>query len=88
MPSLSIPDLRAAIDPVHDTQAVFRVVLEALSRPGSPRTVPVAAAGAPGNPWLTAVLLTLLDHEVSFAAHADPATEIFVCGRTSARPAP
>jgi alpha-D-ribose 1-methylphosphonate 5-triphosphate synthase subunit PhnH len=87
MQSLSIPELRSAIDSVHDTQAVFRVVLEALSRPGSQRRVPVAAADAPSNPWLTAVLLTLLDHEVSFVAVSEAATETFVRARTNARPA-
>jgi alpha-D-ribose 1-methylphosphonate 5-triphosphate synthase subunit PhnH len=83
-----ITDLRAAIDPVHDTQATFRVVLEALSRPGCKHRLPIAANHATGNPWLTAVLLALLDHEVSFVALADPATDTFVRARTSARLAP
>jgi alpha-D-ribose 1-methylphosphonate 5-triphosphate synthase subunit PhnH len=73
------------MDPVHDTQRVFRVVLEALSRPGMAYAVPVAAADAPRNPWLTSVLLTLLDHETSFAADADRGTEEFVRARTNAR---
>lgn len=88
MQSLSLTDLRAAIDPVHDTQTTFRVVLEALSQPGIQRRLPVAAADAPGNAWVAAVLLTLLDHEVSFAAITDSATEAFVRARTSARHAP
>ena len=76
------------MDPVHDTQRVFRVMLEALSRPGVACGVPIAAADAPGNAWLTSVLLTLLDHETSFAAAADRGTEEFVRARTNARVAP
>jgi alpha-D-ribose 1-methylphosphonate 5-triphosphate synthase subunit PhnH len=57
--------LRPALDPVHDTQAVFRVLLEAIAGPGVWRQVPARAEGAPTNPWLAAVLLTVLDHETS-----------------------
>lgn len=77
--------VRPALDPVHDTQAVFRVVLEALSQPAVWRQLPISAAGAPANPWIAAVLLTLLDHETSFAALVDAATEEFVRARTNAR---
>jgi alpha-D-ribose 1-methylphosphonate 5-triphosphate synthase subunit PhnH len=77
--------LRPALDPIHATQATFRVLLEALSEPGAWHQVPARAEGAPGNPWLTAVLLTLLDHETSFAALCDDATEEFVRARTKAR---
>src|SRR5262245_42646835 len=38
-----------------------------MARPGSVKRLPVAAADAPVNPWLAAVLVTLLDHEVSLA---------------------
>ena len=46
-------------------QATFRAVLEALSRPGRVCRLPAGAAGAPGNPWAAALLLTLLDHETA-----------------------
>ncbi len=62
------------------TQVVFRGVLEALSRPGRPVELPVAAcqslappAGA--SPALAALALTLLDGEVSLwtaASFSDP----------------
>jgi alpha-D-ribose 1-methylphosphonate 5-triphosphate synthase subunit PhnH len=80
-------DLRLALDPVHDTQAIFRVLLEALARPGVPRQIPVPALDAPANPWVASVLLTVLDHETSFASLADEPTERFVRARTSARDA-
>ena len=61
-------------DPIFDSQATFRVVLEAMARPGRVGRVPmpdprcpVAGAGA-----LSAVLLTLLDHEVTFAVAPSP----------------
>lgn len=78
-------DLRLALDPVHDTQRVFRVVLEALARPGHSRQVPVAALDAPSNPWVAAILLTLLDHETSLVTVGDDPTDRFVRARTSAR---
>jgi alpha-D-ribose 1-methylphosphonate 5-triphosphate synthase subunit PhnH len=85
--AFALSDLRLALDPVHDTQLVFRAVLEALARPGCNQQVPVAALDAPRNPWVAAVLLTLLDHETSFATVGDDTTERFVRARTGARPA-
>lgn len=59
---------RGFADPTHDAQAVFRCVLEALSRPGRLQTIAAAdglQAPAPLSRGLTAVLLTLLDGESS-----------------------
>ena len=39
--------LRPALDPVHDTQATFHVLLQALARPGTVLRLPVRAEGAP-----------------------------------------
>ncbi len=79
-----------ALDPVRDTQATFRVVLNALSWPGSVWRLPTAAAGAPANAWAAAVLITLLDHETTLATEALPALAelaTFVRQRTSHSPA-
>jgi alpha-D-ribose 1-methylphosphonate 5-triphosphate synthase subunit PhnH len=77
------------LDPVRETQLTFRVLLDAMARPGTVRQLPVAAEGAPVNPWLAATLLTLLDHEVGLAV--EPFTgadsiELYVRQRTAARP--
>src|ERR1700760_4116363 len=83
----------SVFDPVHDTQRTFRVLLDALARPGQLHQLPVAVPGAPGNGWLAAALLTLLDHEVSLAAeplgedNAADALAHFVRQRTNTKPA-
>jgi alpha-D-ribose 1-methylphosphonate 5-triphosphate synthase subunit PhnH len=74
-----------ALDPVRDTQAIFRTLLESMAWPGRIHHVPVEAHGAPGNAWAAAVLIALLDHETSLAA--DEATQRFVGARTGARSA-
>jgi len=49
-------------DPVFDAQRVFRVALEALSRPGTLHPPPVAVTPpAPLTPWAGALALTLCD---------------------------
>lgn len=79
-----------SLQPVRDTQVTFRVVLDAMARPGTVRQLPVAARDAPVNPWLAAVLVTLLDHEVSLAIEpfdGSEALERFVRQRTAVAPA-
>ncbi|WP_152024152.1 phosphonate C-P lyase system protein PhnH [Natronomonas moolapensis] len=46
------------MDPVHDTRACFRALVDAMSRPGT-------VATAPTEPADHAVLSTLVDHEVT-----------------------
>jgi alpha-D-ribose 1-methylphosphonate 5-triphosphate synthase subunit PhnH len=77
------------LDPVRETQLTFRVLLDTMARPGTVRQLPVAAEGAPVNPWLAATLLTLLDHEVGLAVEpfaGAEAIELYVRQRTAARP--
>jgi alpha-D-ribose 1-methylphosphonate 5-triphosphate synthase subunit PhnH len=77
-----------AIDPVHDTQAIFRITLDALARPGSVKQLPIAARGAPGNAWVAGVLIALLDGEISLAVQGVQDAEAvtrFVVQRTTAR---
>lgn len=83
--TLATSTFHQALDPVHDTQAIFRSVLSALAQPGRPVQIPHAAFGAPSNPWLAAALLTLVDHETSLACIDEDATESFVRARTGAQ---
>lgn len=53
-------------DPVHDSQATFRTLLEAMSRPGSVHQChPTGLSDATLPPTVAAVLLTLADHETT-----------------------
>ena len=82
----TVSTLQLALDPIRDTQAIFRTALNALSWPGSIQQLP-AAAGAPANPWAAGLLITLLDHETTLAVEPFPdaeALEVFVRQRTSA----
>jgi alpha-D-ribose 1-methylphosphonate 5-triphosphate synthase subunit PhnH len=63
----SLARLSPAFEPVRDAQRTFRVVLDVMARPGTVKRLPVAAGDAPVSSWLAAVLVTLLDHEVSLA---------------------
>jgi alpha-D-ribose 1-methylphosphonate 5-triphosphate synthase subunit PhnH len=81
--------LEVALDPIRDTQAIFRTALDALAWPGSVRQLPAAARGAPVNPWAAGLLITLLDHEVTLAVEAFPeaeALERFIRQRTNVAP--
>jgi len=82
----TLSQLTLSLEPVRDTQVTFRVLLDAMARPGTVKQLPVAARDAPVNPWLTAVLVTLLDHEVSLAVEpfdGDEDLERFVRQRTA-----
>jgi alpha-D-ribose 1-methylphosphonate 5-triphosphate synthase subunit PhnH len=84
-------DFQAAWDLARDTQATFQVLLAALAGPGTVVKLPVAARGGPVNPWLAAVLITLLDAELSLAVEPfDGSVELerFVRERTRAAVAP
>ncbi|MDB5762498.1 MAG: phosphonate lyase system protein PhnH [Herminiimonas sp.] len=79
--------LPAWSDSVHDAQAAFRCILQALSEPGLIRTLPVTVAGpAPLDAATTALCLALADHEtpVWLAEHAGvPAVQSYLrfhCG--------
>ena len=50
-------------DPVADSQACFRTILDVMARPGRVRSVSGVIAPAPLCDAAAAVLLTLLDHE-------------------------
>ena len=52
------------MDPVHDTRACFRALVDAQSRPGTVQSVEAGRADH-------AVLATLVDHEVSLATSDD-----------------
>jgi len=86
----ALVQLTPSLEPVRDAQRTFRVLLDAMARPGTVKQLPVAARDAPVNPWLAAALITLLDHEVSLAVQpfdgAD-AVELFVRQRTAVAPA-
>lgn len=58
-----------SFEPVADSQAVFRVVLDAMARPGTEGIIPSTdpRASLSGGGALGAVAQTLLDHEVTFA---------------------
>jgi alpha-D-ribose 1-methylphosphonate 5-triphosphate synthase subunit PhnH len=82
----TLSQLTLSLEPVRDTQVTFRVLLDAMARPGTVKQLPVAARDAPVNPWLAAVLVTLLDHEVSLAVEpfdGDEDLERFVRQRTA-----
>jgi alpha-D-ribose 1-methylphosphonate 5-triphosphate synthase subunit PhnH len=72
--------------PVHDSQAVFRTLLAALSRPGRPLPLPVSPEPvAPLGPAMAALALTLLDLDTPLWLDAEPGGEAaawlrFHCG--------
>ncbi|MGD9535564.1 MAG: phosphonate C-P lyase system protein PhnH [Alphaproteobacteria bacterium] len=80
--------LRAGFgDPVRDAQATFRLVLEAMARPGRVQEIAATLDPPPGvHPASAAILLTLLDHEtpvwIELASGRDEAARFFAfhCG--------
>lgn len=78
----AVADLTPAFaEPVHDAQAVFRLLLDAMSRPGRMQTLPADCRDtlshpAGLSPVLAAVLLTLLDAD----------TRLWVAPRLDAAP--
>ena len=65
-------------DPVHDSQATFRVLLAALSEPGTVQVIPAAVAGPqPLGPAMTAAVLTLADLETP--VWLDIANDVAAC---------
>ncbi len=74
-------------DPVHDAQAVFRVLLSAMARPGIARTVPQELdAPAPLDSATAALALTLFDNDtpvwIDWIADTPPLRDFlrFHCG--------
>lgn len=82
--------LPAFADPVLESQAVFRAVLDAMARPGRLHTVAAPATPPPPLDRATAaVLLTLVDAETPLFLGADAAGEwvAFHCGAPCVEPA-
>ena len=74
-------------DPVHDAQASFRAVLEAMAHPGKIVSLPISPMGVPPEPLCkgsAAIALTLCDSDTSIwldAASPDAANYLaFHCG--------
>ncbi len=75
-------------DPVRQSQAVFRTVLDAMSRPARPHLLPVSlTVPAPLLPTTAAVLLALADFEtpIWFGKTIGPAAREFIRFHTGAR---
>lgn len=83
-------------DPVFDSQAIFRTVLDAMARPGTIGRLPATDPRCPHPEYgpLAAVARTLLDHEVGFAVapEARPAVALeltrHLAAATGSRPTP
>lgn len=75
-------------DPVLDSQATFRAVLEAMSRPGRVQQVPLPPELPPGiEPAAAAVLLALADADTPIRLAAGPEAEAWIRFHTGARAA-
>ena len=58
--------------PVDDSQKIFRIVLDCMARPGKINQLPHTSLRAPqgANPYILAILRTVLDQQVSFSVIA------------------
>lgn len=75
-------------DPVLDSQAAFRAVLEAMSRPGRIQRLPVPPELPPGiGPAAAAVLLALADADTPTRLAAGPDAQAWIRFHTGARAA-
>ncbi len=80
-------------EPVFDSQSTFRVVLDAMARPGKVGllTATDSRCPLPGSAGLAAVAQTLLDHEVTFAVmpgleESETAFTRYLAATTGSRP--
>lgn len=85
-----LPTLGAGFaDPVHDAQACFRALLDALAEPGTVRPVAgLVEAPAPLSPVAAAVVATLADFETTIwrgATLRNPAVDAWIAFHTGAR---
>ncbi len=87
------PSTIPSFNPVADSQAIFRVLLNAMARPGTVALLPATDPRCPleAGQALAALAQTLLDHEVTFAVDsALPQAEAFthyLTTTTGSRPA-
>ncbi len=76
-------------EPVLAAQATFRIVMDAMARPGTVRQLAGIAAPAPLSPTAAAIALTMLDYETPFwldaPLSAAPEVASFVSFHTGAR---
>jgi len=81
-----------SFDDVHAGQRTFRLLLEALARPGGVQALSDRMPDVPPglDPYVALVAFTLLDQEVRFATSGPAAERLaaYIARRTGARPAP
>ncbi len=81
-----------ALGEVYRDQRTFRLLIEALARPGTLQSLSDPMPDVPPgvDPYIASVAVTLLDHEVRFATSGPTAAPLtaYIARRTGARPAP